>query len=84
MIEYQERQHSESVPIFDKRMTVSGVARGVQRALYDQRRRDVLPIHGIQLIEFNYSDFAFGSGKRLKRIVSEDAKIIRSKIRSYL
>ena len=36
---------------FDKRQTVSGVGRGEQRKIYDQRRRDVLPVNGIKLIE---------------------------------
>jgi hypothetical protein len=41
VIEYRERQHSESIPFFDKpeRLTCSGCARGEQRARYDQRRR---------------------------------------------
>jgi len=40
-IEYRERQHSEPVSHFDKphKMTVSGVHRGEQRKIYDQRRR---------------------------------------------
>ena len=39
VIEYYERQHTESVKLFDKRMTVSGVNRGEQRRIYDERRR---------------------------------------------
>lgn len=39
VVEFYERQHSEAVPFFDKpdRITVSGVPRGQQRALYDER-----------------------------------------------
>ncbi|MCZ2156834.1 MAG: hypothetical protein LC114_23550, partial [Bryobacterales bacterium] len=50
VVEYRERQHTESVKFFDRRMTVSGVHRSEQRQLYDQRRRDILPKHGITLI----------------------------------
>src|SRR5690606_19590909 len=59
VIEYHERQHTEEVPFFDKvnKMTVSGVSRGVQRKIYDQRRRDVLPKYNIHLIEISYADF---------------------------
>ncbi len=38
-------------------MTISGVHRGEQRKIYDERRRDILPKNGITLIEFSYSDF---------------------------
>jgi hypothetical protein len=48
---------------FDRRQTVSGMDRGEQRKLYDQRRRDVLPKHSIKLIEFGYDDFEHTSGK---------------------
>src|SRR6516165_8412984 len=51
VIEYREIQHDEPHKFFDRRFTVSGVHRGEQRALYDQRRRDVLPKHGITLVE---------------------------------
>ncbi|MEO6118506.1 MAG: hypothetical protein ABIP37_05490, partial [Methylotenera sp.] len=43
VIEYRERQHSEAVTLFDKRMTVSGVSRGQQRAKYDELRRQETP-----------------------------------------
>ena len=31
VVEYMERQHAESVPFFDRRLTVSGISRGEQR-----------------------------------------------------
>ena len=45
VVEFYERQHSEAVPFFDRpdRLTVSGVARGDQRALYDERPRQLIP-----------------------------------------
>jgi hypothetical protein len=42
-----------ALPFMDCRMTVSGVDRGAQRAIYDQRRREVLPQHGIALVELS-------------------------------
>jgi len=39
VVEYRERQHTESVPLFDKRLTCSGCAREEQRRRYDQRRQ---------------------------------------------
>lgn len=57
VIEFRERQHTEEVKFFDRKQTVSGIGRGEQRKLYDQRRRDILPKHGIKLIELGYDDF---------------------------
>lgn len=50
VIEYAERQHTETVPIFDRRDTVSGVTRGGQRRLYDQRRAELIPLNGLRLV----------------------------------
>lgn len=86
VIEYREKQHTESVCHFDKpdKITVSGVHRGEQRKIYDQRRRDVLPQHGINLIEISYSDFKFNSQKRIVREYEHDLKILREKLNKYL
>jgi len=76
VVEYRERQHTEAVPFFDRRVTVSGIPRGLQRARYDQLRRDVLPKHGIRVVELNYALFPHSSRKRLLRTPG-DAAIIR-------
>lgn len=83
VIEYQERQHTENVKFFDKpnKMTVSGVHRGEQRKLYDQRRREVLPKQGIQLIEVSFSDFNHDQQKRIIRDLKNDLEIIKMKLK---
>lgn len=45
VVEYAERQHDEPVEFFDKLevLTASGVHRGEQRRLYDQRRVEEIP-----------------------------------------
>ncbi len=65
VIEYRERHHTEEIPIFDNPsvLTVSGVPRGMQRKQYDQRRRDLLPAHGIALVELEYADFEITKNK---------------------
>ncbi|MCB1899963.1 hypothetical protein [Cognatazoarcus halotolerans] len=83
VIEYHERQHSVAVPFFDNKATVSGVPRGVQRAIYDQRRREVLPQHGLQLIEFSVAEFIC-KGRRLKRREGEDLQVIRQKLQPFI
>ena len=77
VVEYKERQHTESVAFFNKKTTVSGVSRNEQRRIYDKRRRDILPTHGIQLIEISYTDLKHNSRKRLIRNRQEDLSVIR-------
>lgn len=77
VIEYRERQHTEPVKLFDQRMTVSGVSRGEQRRMYDQRRREVLPKHGIKLIEIGYDDFEFTSQKKIVRNKERDFAMLK-------
>lgn len=78
VVEYRERQHTESVPHFDKpnKMTVSGMNRSDQRKKYDQLRRDILPQHGITLIEISYLDFKYNNQKRIIRNRQSDFKIV--------
>ena len=75
VIEYYERQHTEEVKFFNRRMTVSGVSRGEQRKIYDERRRSELPRHGIKLVIISYSDF--GTTKKLRRNHDADLLIVK-------
>jgi hypothetical protein len=83
VIEYREMQHTESVALFNKRQTCSGCNRE-QRKLYDQRRRDVLPQHGIRLIELDYSLFQHNGRNRLKRHATKDEAVIRERLSEFL
>lgn len=78
VIEYREYQHSNAVKHFDKpdKMTVSGVHRGEQRKIYDQRRRDVLQANKIMLIEIDYTDFVYDARNRIVRDWERDVKIV--------
>ena len=83
VIEYYESQHTESTPFFDNKKTVSGVSRGEQRRLYDERRRTELSKHGIRLVILRYSDF--GTTKRLKRDNREhDIEVVRKKLAEFI
>lgn len=84
VIEYRERQHTESVPFFDHRLTASGVTRDQQRQIYDQRRRDLLPKYGIQLVELNYTEFPHNLRKRLLRILDKDVLQLRMRLETIL
>ena len=84
VIEYRERQHTEAVPIMDKRRTCSGCSRGEQRRLYDQRRRDVLPKHDIRLVELGYELFEHDNMKRLRRNALADEAVIQALLADFL
>lgn len=84
VIEYREKQHTEAVAFFDKRITSSGISRGEQRKRYDELRRTEIPKNGLDLIEFDYSEFGHTKGKRLLRNKVEDEKIIREKLKNYI
>lgn len=84
VIEYHERQHTESVSFFDKRETVSGVDRAEQRRMYDERRRKVLPMRGIELVELSFNDFSHRPNKRLHRYEPNDIAILRHKLSRWI
>ncbi len=85
VIEYRERQHTESVKFFDKpnRITVSGVHRGEQRKIYDDRRRRLIPENGLTLIEISYNDFNHDGQKRIIRNKKQDTEIIKKLLQPY-
>lgn len=86
VIEYREVQHTKAVAFFDKpkRVTISGVHRGEQRALYDQRRRELLPQHGITLIEISYADFDHDHRGRLLRNKESDLTVLRRVLNRWI
>lgn len=79
VVEVYERQHDESVAHFDKpdRLTVSGVHRGRQRQIYDQRRLVEVPAHGLQLVILRTRDLTCTPGGRLLRNRDADLPVIR-------
>lgn len=79
VIEYKEQQHTKANKHFDKPdiFTVSGVHRGEQRKIYDQRRLEVLPQNGIKVIEISYSNFAFDKKDKIVRDWEKDLERVR-------
>lgn len=69
VVEYRERQHDEPVGHFDKPevITVSGVHRGEQRRIYDRRREELIPSHGLRLVVIQPGDLASNQRGRLTR-----------------
>ncbi|GGL33474.1 hypothetical protein GCM10010095_18480 [Streptomyces anthocyanicus] len=79
VVEYRELQHDQPMPHFDKpdRLTVSGVHRGEQRALYDARRDTEIPAHGLRLIVVRPADLDADGRGRLRRNEKADLEALR-------
>jgi hypothetical protein len=79
VIEFNEQQHTKPVKHFDKpdKITVSGVNRREQRKIYDKRKREVLPMHGIKVIDLNYSDFVCNGRGKIIRDKVKDKEVVR-------
>lgn len=84
VVEYMERQHTEAVPHFDKRMTVSGMSRGEQRRRYDQRRQTEIPKHGLTLVTVHYHGLAHAGSKRLLRDRVDDLRVLGQRLRTFM
>lgn len=72
VVEYHEKQHSVAVPFFDRKPTLSGVGRRAQRALYDARRREMIPANGIKYVVIDYAVLGHRSSGRLVRDRAKD------------
>lgn len=85
IVEFYERQHSESVKHFDKPdvMTVSGVHRGIQRAIYDQRRFDYAKEHGLTVVAIEMKEFTVVKKKIVPNHTS-DIKIVKKHLAAFL
>lgn len=76
VVEFQEEQHSAPSPFFDRRHTVSGMGRGEQRRRYDQRKRALIPEHGLRLVVIEKSEFVLKS-RRIDRDHARDRQVVR-------
>lgn len=57
------KQHTQPVRLFDGRATVSGISRGEQRRVYDQRKAELIPLHGIRFLVMHKSEFTVRADK---------------------
>jgi diadenosine tetraphosphate (Ap4A) HIT family hydrolase len=76
IVEYWEKQHSAPVPIMDDRETISGVSRGHQRRIYDQRRQTWAKANGLRFVILDYRGFDTDKRGRLLRDPAHDRQII--------
>jgi hypothetical protein len=80
VVEYRERQHDEPVAYFDKPdvLTVSGVHRREQRRIYDRRRDELIPSHGLHLVVIRPGDLASNKQGRLTRDPTGDLATLQA------
>lgn len=85
VVEFHEKQHSEAVRHFDKPdvLTVSGVHRGLQRRLYDDRRLDLIPKHGLSLVIVPMSDFTV-KGRFIVQNHDEDLAVVTRALTAFI
>lgn len=76
VVEFQEEQHAQPTAFFDRRHTVSGVGRGEQRRLYDERKRTLIPEHGLKLVVIEKSAFTL-KARRIDRDRARDLQVVR-------
>ena len=86
VVEYHEKQHTNEITPADKPKvkTASGISRGEQRKIYDQRRRDVLLRKKINLIEINYYAFEYDSEMNIIRNKEKDIEIVKDLLKEYV
>ena len=84
VIEYKEQQHIRAIKHFDKpdKLTVSGVHRGEQRKSYDQRRLNILPKHGIRVIEIHFDVFNCSTSNKIIRNQESDLKRLKAYLKT--
>lgn len=82
IVEYWEKQHSAPVPIMDDGSTVSGVSRGHQRRLYDQRRQQWAEANGMKFVILDYRGFGTDQHGRLLRDPAQDRQIIANALQA--
>ncbi|CAM5536999.1 hypothetical protein [Leifsonia shinshuensis] len=75
VVEYWERQHDSGVPLWDGKPTASGTTRGEQRALYDERRVELVPKYGLQLMVIRAAEFPLRR-HRIDRDPGRDRRIV--------
>jgi hypothetical protein len=83
VVEYRERQHYEPVAFFDRRQTISGVGRGEQRRLYDQRRDVEIPKRGLRLCIIRPENLKADRRRRLLRDRKHDLKALREVLGAF-
>ena len=82
IVEYWEQQHSAPVPIMDEGETISGMSRGHQRRLYDQRRQEWADQNDCRLVVLDCRGFQTNDQGRLQRNRARDRQTVADALRA--
>ena len=82
-IEFQEKQHFKPVPFWDQKKTASGMTRGEQRKIYDQRKVEKTVAQRIRLLHIRQDAFPMAKG-RIDRDPERDLGILYLILRDVL
>lgn len=82
-IEFQEKQHFKPVPFWDQKKTASGMTRGEQRKIYDQRKVEKTVAQRIRLLHIRQDAFPMAKG-RIDRDPERDLDIARRLLHDFL
>ena len=86
VVEYKEKLREKAPTKFDRpvKLTVSGVTRDEQRKIYNERKADVLPENGIDLVVISYSDFSCDEDDKIIRNEASDLKRMTATLKKYI
>jgi hypothetical protein len=84
VVEYREDQHFKPNAFMDRRQTISGMGRGEQRKLYDQRRDELIPANGLSLLVITPHQLRVRRRDRLARDRAHDTTVLRGLLEHLL
>lgn len=70
--------------IQSEKNTESAIKRADQRRLYEKRRAEILPKHGLDFVTISYADFSCNSQNIIMRNQEADLEIVKTVLKKYL
>lgn len=80
VVEVNEQQHSAPVAFWDAKVGAGGRLRRELRPLYDARRAELIPKHGLSLVVIRLDELACSPAGKLRRNRQHDVEVIRARL----
>ncbi|MBI9036010.1 MAG: hypothetical protein JEZ03_16230, partial [Bacteroidales bacterium] len=84
VVEFIEYHNSSADDNNKSKETTSGISRAKQREIYNQRKAEVLPDNGINLVVLKHSDFQCDDYHKIIRNEERDTKIVTKALGRYI